>query len=382
VRRWHGAGAIVWIVCAGQPLAGQATPMLDAGVSSVHFDGFLRSGSAYVAPGFRFNRPTLTLAAQGSYIVFESGNTIVQGTGVAAWLTPRLGPLRAELGGAGAVSKYTDASTAGYALGRVRAHLTARIRGAWIGGWIGGSYGRSSAAAVVHRVGELAAGAWAANRQGGVAVALTWSAIADSAYLDLTGTARWSARFLEVDALVGARTWSLGGGEGTYGQVDAWIPIGRRIALLLSAGRTPSDYVRGLLASKYVTLGMRLTPFAGRARPASALTDVLRREARPPEVTPAVTAPRLAVSTTDGEIRSFRVRAPGAQTVELAGDFTDWQPLPLLRVDDDTWEITLRVPAGTYRLDVRADGGPWHAPQGTRLEHDEFGGEVGILVVW
>lgn len=356
--------------------------MLDAGVSSVHFDGFLTSGAAYVAPGFRFNRPTLTLAAQGSYLVFESGNTILQGTGAAAWLTPRLGPLRGELGALGAVSRYATAPTAGYALGRARAHLTARIRNAWIGGWIGGSYGRSSAAAVAHRVGELAAGAWAAGRQGGVAVALTWSGIADSAYLDLTGTVRWSARFLELDGLLGARTWSQGGGEGVYGQVDAWIPIERRIALLLSAGRTPSDYVRGLLASKYVSLGVRLTPFAGPARPASALTDVLRREARPPAVTPAVTAPRLALATADGEIRTVRVRAPGARTIELAGDFTDWQPLPLLRVDGDTWEITLRVPAGTYRLDVRADGGPWRAPQGTRLEHDEFGGEVGILVVW
>jgi hypothetical protein len=56
--------------------------------------------------------------------------------------------------------------------------------------------------------------------------------------------------------------------------------------------------------------------------------------------------------------------------------------VPLLRTSDDTWEITLRVPAGTYRLDVRADGGPWLAPRGTRLQRDEFGGEVGILVVW
>jgi len=352
--------------------------MLDAGVSSVHFDGFLTSGSAYLAPAFRFNSPSFTLAAQGSYIMFESGNTVLQGTGAGAWLTPAVGPLRGEIAALGGVSRYADAPTAGYALARARTHLLGRT----VGAWIGGSYGRAYAAAVSYRVGELSAGAWAARRRLGAAVAVTWSSAADSAYLDLTGTVRWTPWVIQVDALLGVRTWSQGGGEGTYGQVDARIPIDRRVALLVSAGRTPSDYVRGMLASKYVTVGMRLIPFPGPVRPAAALTDVLRREARPPDVSPAATAPLLAIATGDGEMRTLRIRAPGAQTIEIAADFTDWQPLPLLRTGGDTWEITLRVPAGTYRLDVRADGGPWLAPRGTRLERDEFGGEVGILVVW
>jgi hypothetical protein len=366
------------MVCAGQSLAGQATPMLDAGVSIVHFDGFLTSGSAYVAPAFRFNSTSFTLAAQGSYVRFESGNTVLQGTGAGAWLTPAAGPLRGEIAALGGVSKYADVPTAGYALARARTHLMGRN----VGTWIGGSYGRSYAATASYRVGEISAGAWAARRQLGAAVAVTWSSAADSAYLDLTGTARWAPWVVELDALLGVRAWSQGSGEGAYGQVDARIAINRRIALLVSAGRTPSDYVRGILASKYVTVGMRVIPFPGPVRPAAALTDVLRREARPPELMPAATAPLLAIASADGEMRTLRIRAPGAQTIEIAADFTDWQPLPLLRVSRDTWEITLRVPAGTYRLDVRADGGAWLAPRGTRLERDEFGGEVGILVVW
>jgi hypothetical protein len=352
--------------------------MLDAGVSSVKFDGFLTSASAYIAPAFRFNSPSFTLAAQGTYLVFESGNTVLQGTGAGAWLTPAAGPLRGEVAALGGISKYADAPTAGYALARARTHLMGRNAGAWIGG----SYGRSYAAAMSQRVGEISAGAWAARRQLGAAVAVTWSSAADSAYLDLTGTARWTPWVVEVDGLLGVRTWSQGGGEGMYGEVDARIAINRHVALLVSAGRTPSDYVRGTLASKFVTVGMRLIPFPGPVRPAAALTDVLRREARPPAVTPAATAPLLAIASADGEMRTLRIRAPGAQTIEIAADFTDWQPVPLLRTSDDTWEITLRVPAGTYRLDVRADGGPWLAPRGTRLQRDEFGGEVGILVVW
>jgi hypothetical protein len=373
---------MAWLVFAGPPLAGQATPMLDAGMSGVHYDGYLTTGSAYLAPGFRFTHPNLTVAAQGSWIVFESGNSILQGTGAGAWLTPRLGPLQGELGGFGGISKYTAAPTAGYALGRARAHLTGRIGSGWIGGWVGGSYGRSSTANFGYDVGELAGGAWAASHQVSGAVALTWSSVADSGYLDLTGTARWATRLVEIDGLLGVRTWSQGGGKGVYGGVDARIPVDRRLAVLLSAGRTPSDYVRGILASKYVTVGLRVVPFLGPVRPAAALTDELRREARPPEVTPAATAPLLALASADGETRTIRVEAPGAQTIEIAADFTDWQPLPLLRVSGGTWEITLRIPAGSYRVDVRADGGPWLAPRGTRLERDEFGSEVGILVVW
>ncbi len=382
MRRWRGAAAIAWLASAGPPLAGQATPLLDAGVSGVHYDGFLSSASAYLAPGFRFNRPNLTLAVQGSYLLFESGNSVLQGTGAGAWFSPRLGPLQGELGGLWGVSKYTAAPTAGYALGRARAHLNGRWRSMWLGGWIGGSYGRSSAAATWYDVGELAGGAWIAGRRVGAAAALTWSSAADSGYVDITGAARWAPWVVELEGLLGVRTWSQGGGAGTYGQVDLRIALDRRLALLVSAGRTPSDYVRGILASKYVTVGVRVIPFPGPVRPAAALTDVLRREARPPEVTPAATAPLLALAAADGELRTLRIRAAGAQTVEIAADFTDWQPLPLLRVDGETWEITLRIPAGSYRIDVRADGGPWLAPRGTRLERDEFGGEVGILVVW
>jgi hypothetical protein len=382
VRRWHGGVAIAWLACVAPPLAGQATPLLDAGVSGVHYDGFLSTTSAYLAPGFRFNRPHLTIAVQGSYLLFESGNSVLQGTGAAAWLSPHLGPLQAELGGFWGVSKYSAAPTAGYALGRARAHLNGRWHGLWLGSWVGGAYGRSSAAATWYDVGELAGGAWIAGRRMSATGAVTWSSAADSGYVDITGAVRWSPWVVELDGLLGVRTWSQGGGTGTYGQVDLRIALDRRLALLIGGGRTPSDYVRGILASKYVTVGLRVVPFPGPVRPAAALTDVLRREARPPEVTPAATAPLLALASDDGELRTLRVRAPGAQTVEIAADFTDWQPLPLLRVSGDAWEITLRIPPGSYRIDVRANGGRWLAPRGTRLEHDEFGSEVGILVVW
>jgi hypothetical protein len=40
-----------------------------------------------------------------------------------------------------------------------------------------------------------------------------------------------------------------------------------------------------------------------------------------------------------------------------------------------------RARAGTYRLNVRVDGGEWVAPPGLLDVEDEFGGRVGLLVL-
>src|SRR5206468_2644824 len=58
---------------------------------------------------------------------------------------------------------------------------------------------------------------------------------------------------------------------------------------------------------------------------------------------------------------TFRVvlYALARATVEVAGDFTDWQPVALRRTGEDTWESWLRIPSGIRRINVRIDGGRW-----------------------
>ena len=76
------------------------------------------------------------------------------------------------------------------------------------------------------------------------------------------------------------------------------------------------------------------------------------------------------------------VRAPGASSVELAADFTDWHPVVLERVmEEGAWQLLLPVASGLHRLNVRIDGGKWIAPAGTTRSADEFGSEVGIVAV-
>lgn len=69
-----------------------------------------------------------------------------------------------------------------------------------------------------------------------------------------------------------------------------------------------------------------------------------------------------------------------SSAVEVRGDFSDWEPVALAR-SGSAWALRLELPPGTYRLNVRVDGGPWVAPPGLPRLADEFGGAVGLLVI-
>jgi hypothetical protein len=79
--------------------------------------------------------------------------------------------------------------------------------------------------------------------------------------------------------------------------------------------------------------------------------------------------------------RTLRVRAAGARSVELMGDFTHWEPITLTPAGGDTWEVTLPIAAGVHRVNVRIDGGAWLVPRGVPAVPDDLGGVVGLLVV-
>ena len=83
----------------------------------------------------------------------------------------------------------------------------------------------------------------------------------------------------------------------------------------------------------------------------------------------------------DRGARRLRVRVPGARSVELAGDFTNWQPIALRQGDTDEWEVTLPIAPGVHRIAIRVDGDGWTTPPGVAAVADEFQGTVGVIVV-
>ena len=74
------------------------------------------------------------------------------------------------------------------------------------------------------------------------------------------------------------------------------------------------------------------------------------------------------------------VHRPDAQTVEVAGSFSDWQPVPLTRGQGGVWSLTLDIPPGRYEAVLLVDGSP-ETIDGFPTTPDGFGGESSILTL-
>ena len=132
-------------------------------------------------------------------------------------------------------------------------------------------------------------------------------------------------------------------------------------AWTLAVARQPPDWVRGADAAQWVAVGMRFLE----RRPATVRAERIR---------PIVTV------HADGDQRRVRVVAPGARTVELMADFTEWSAATLTAAHD-AFEGTFALEPGTHRVVVRIDGGAWRAAANTPAVDDDLGGRVGLLVV-
>ena len=376
------SAALAATALLGSPLrslSAQTAGLVDVGVSAVEYEGYLASGAAFLNPALRYDAPSLSLGAQGSLVLFESGSHVLQGAVAGAWATPRAGSWRGEVSGSGGVNSYVTSDSGfpayGHALGRARIHYRAPLAGAWLGAATGRSFFGAAGATPL----EVAVGAWVVRNRlaGGATATGTW--LADTAYLDVVGSLRWVHPLFIASGSAGFRTWSEGGGSGAYGEASIEIPLWRRLALLLSGGRYPSDPVRGVVAASYVSAGVRLTAFGTTPDPRTALDAYRQQLEYGAEVSPA--HPRIELGDDAAGGRDLRIVVPGAGSVEVTGDFTDWQPVPLEHRSGDTWGIHLPLRPGIHRLNVRIDGKEWIVPQGLRSEVDDYGGRVGILVV-
>lgn len=378
-RRLRAAGLIILAASfapAVPALPAQASATLGLGASYIEYDGFLSSGAAFLAPAVRFSSPSFTFGAQGRWTRFESGTRVLQGNVAGGWLGGGAGPWRLEVSGSAGASSYADREADGHLLGGVRVHLAGGRSGAWVGAAAGQTFGARD-----ETPRELSLAGWHVER----AVALVGSATAtwfgDVRYLELLGALRWTANPLELELRLGARPWSRSrrvAGDpivGGFADGSLRLSLTDRLALSLGGGTYPSDPVRRVLGARYLNLGMQIRAF-GRGTPERASLESLRR---PTPVDRAAGPAFLVVP--DGRETHLQVRVAGANSVEVMGDFSDWQPVALRRVAPGLWEATWPVAAGAHRVNVRIDGGPWLAPEGLRTESGEFGGPVGVVIV-
>jgi hypothetical protein len=349
---------------------------VELGASWVDYEGYLGSGAVYLTPTLRYNAPSLSLGASGSLVVFESGNRILQGLAAGAWRTRLHGRFRAEFSGAGGINVYADNPGYGHLLGRARLHFDEATLGAWIGTSTGQSYVGSASTTPL----QIELGGWTVYQNVVATAIATRSWFADTAYFDVVAAARFNDMHVRIDGTLGIRTWSSGGGSGIYGELQVGLPVTWKLVALVAGGRYPSDPIRGLIAASYVSASLQIVAFNAGSPPAPPVPHrLLRRGEGLPQ--PVAGEASLSVTTSVQHLRTLRVDAPGATTVELTGDFTDWRAVAFSRTPQGYWEITLFIPPGVHRANVRLDGGQWTVPLGLRTEQDEFGGEVGILII-
>jgi hypothetical protein len=93
--------------------------------------------------------------------------------------------------------------------------------------------------------------------------------------------------------------------------------------------------------------------------------------------TPAA-APRSLAAAGDPDLRlfvQFRLDAPDAMDVRLAGSFTNWQPrYELHQASPGLWTITLPLSAGVHDYVFVVDGQRWVADPYAQMVDDGFGG--------
>ena len=95
--------------------------------------------------------------------------------------------------------------------------------------------------------------------------------------------------------------------------------------------------------------------------------------------------PRPAIPVSASPAGTVLVRLPAkdapAGAVSIAGDFNNWQPVPMKREGTD-WIISLPLTPGVYHYTFRSAGGDWFVPASAAGRRDDgMGGYVAVLVV-
>jgi hypothetical protein len=140
------------------------------------------------------------------------------------------------------------------------------------------------------------------------------------------------------------------------------------IGVVASTGHSLPQFGLAVPGARYGTIGVRL---AFGARPRGVRLPAPQRT----EETSAV--PRLVLAPA----RRLAIVGPPADRAEVMGDFTDWEPRPLVAAGEGRWMLGEALSPGVHQLNVRFDGGPWLVPAGAAAVDDGFGGRVGLFVV-
>ena len=78
---------------------------------------------------------------------------------------------------------------------------------------------------------------------------------------------------------------------------------------------------------------------------------------------------------------NFYCDAPSAKSVQIAGDFNQWHPVPMHQRVDGWWFIQMLLPHGHHQYHFLVDGRPTLDPQASGTARDDDNHPVSLLAV-
>jgi hypothetical protein len=298
----------------------------------------------------------LWFTADGYYTRFTSGTWTTQIGSRFATVFPFGSRAAVGLQGEGQLSYLEgDVWSGAVALGPIGAISAS--------GWLATA---GATAGGVRRVDETSdpvfAGALGLSRLAGpwnIDARLHGTAAGDIVFLDVGLSAAYRTAIVELGVSAGHRVGDLADDPWAQGSA-AWhvLPLA---TLELSLGFYPKD-ITGFTSGFFVSGGIRI------GRPAPPTVRALRESA---VVVESLGPDRTRITFTVG----------AAAQVAIAGEWNDWTPIPLSQIDGRQWRIELPLGPGLYRFSLVIDGERWMVPHGVATLPDDFGGEVGLLVI-
>ena len=389
-RRLLTFASLVFTALAAGAARAQVVGTLGAGTGRITYDDAPRMTVVSLTPAVLFEGERTTVSGTASFTRFDGGIWSAQALAAGSRFTEARGLLRGELFAQVEMNSHRGILRTGQAIAQGRGHLVGGgDRGLWLGAGAGHAWRAPAGGALL----RADVGAWA--QLGDATLRLT--AAHNSAqtttrfetagpnmnvevldarsaslsketvrYVDTEAQVSWASARVALEAAAGRRMVRAGGQTNTW-LLGGSVMLTERLALVGSTGTSAFDIAQGLPGGRYATIALRVTTRAGgplelrsRSRATARGMETWREQ--------------------DGTVLLV-VHAPHARRVELMGDFTDWRPLVMQREADDHFAARIRLPAGSYRINVRVDGGTWMAPPGTTQVADEYNGAAGLLVV-
>jgi len=372
--RLRAAGILLCITAALHEAGAQrVTSAVDLQTTRLQYADTVDATAAGISPSLRLDWDRAMLGAWGTYAQLGHAWS-ADGSVGASLFTPSAGPLSAELASTLGGSTHQDGTRTGSAIALGRVHLDAARAGAWIGGGGGSTWDGRTWRAL--REGDF--GAWLSNGPASLTITAEPTVVDDTIrYADLGAEASLRTGIFELGAVAGTRAGSrlpaLASNPTTWGSVSATAWLFPRVALLASAGTYPVDYTQGFPGGKFASVGVRIA--------------LSRRTSETLAESPLGAAPAsedvtsFDIASGARGVRTFRVHAPGARTVEISGDFTQWQPRRLTPAGNGWYTIAMPIASGTYQMNMRVNAGPWLVPPSLTSVRDEFGASTGLLVL-